>query len=65
MKILKIGADKNKLVKKINEFYCEEYKNLDNITYGDLLWFLETLFVNYDVLNEEYKKLAKMKAKGK
>ena len=57
--ILQFGADKKKLIKLINEAFGEEHKNFDDVTYEDLLWYIECLFLWSRLTIKYYKKKIK------
>ena len=62
--VIQFGADKKNLIKQINENFGENHKNFDDVTYEDLLWYIECLFL-WSRLNTEYYKKKIKEAKTK
>jgi len=54
---LLVGADRKKLIKNINTYFATEIKNIKEINYEDMMWYLDCLFLWYKMLSEAYKEL--------
>jgi len=41
---LLVGADRKKLIKNINTYFATEIKNIKEINYEDMMWYLDVRF---------------------
>ena len=51
---LLVGADRKKLIKNINTYFATEIKNIKEINYEDMMWYLECAFLWYKMVCGAY-----------
>ena len=51
---LLVGADRKKLIKNINTYFATEIKNIKEINYEDMMWYLECVFLWYKMICGTY-----------
>jgi hypothetical protein len=56
---IEFGADRKKLVENINSAFGENHKSIEEISYEDLMWYLECMFLWAERNSEYYKSLSK------
>lgn len=52
MDIITRESNNEHLLEKINEYFCEDNKSFMTISYDQLLWYLETVFVWYELAKD-------------
>jgi len=51
---LLVGADRKKLIKNINTYFATDFKNIKEINYEDMMWYLECVFLWYKMICGTY-----------
>ena len=56
---IEVGADREKLIENINFSFAENHKSIEEISYEDLMYYLECMFFWAKINAENYRKFLK------